>query len=95
MLDNLIHVKKRGVQFILTGSSARKLRRSIGDLLGGRVLLRHMYPFMASELKEEFSMKKALKFGLVPMIWQSENQEEQIKAYVSAYLSDKLLFDLG
>jgi len=82
--------EQRGVQFILTGSSARKLRRSVGDLLGGRALLRHMYPFLASELKEEFSLQEALKFGLVPMIWQSSNREEKVRAYVSAYLKEEV-----
>jgi predicted AAA+ superfamily ATPase len=82
--------EKRGIQFILTGSSARKLRRSLGDLLGGRALLRHMYPFTANELKEQFSMKEALQFGLVPMIWQAKNKEEQIRAYVSIYLKEEV-----
>ncbi len=78
--------EKRGIQFILTGSSARKLRRSVGNLLGGRALLRHMNPFMASELKTEFSMEKALQFGLVPMIWESKEPQEKARAYVSIYL---------
>lgn len=82
--------EKRGIQFILTGSSARKLRRSVGNLLGGRALLRHMAPFMASELKEEFSMEKALQFGLVPMIWQSEEPREKARAYVAIYLREEV-----
>ncbi len=82
--------EKRGIQFILTGSSARKFRRSVGDLLGGRALMRHMYPFLASELKEEFSLEKALQFGLVPMVWQSEEPEEKLRAYVSTYLKEEV-----
>lgn len=82
--------QKRGIQFILTGSSARKLRHSVGDLLGGRALLRHMPPFLASELKEEFSMEKALRYGLVPMIWQSKDPEEKIRSYVAVYLKEEV-----
>ncbi|MCB1115558.1 MAG: ATP-binding protein [Chlamydiia bacterium] len=79
-----------GVQFILTGSSARKLRRSVGDLLGGRALLKTMPPFLASELQDRFSLEKALKHGTVPMIWQSENPDEKVRSYVSAYLKEEV-----
>lgn len=82
--------EKLGIQFILAGSSARKLRRSVGDLLGGRALLRHMFPFSAIELKEEFSLEKALKYGLIPMVWESESPEEYVRAYVSAYLKEEV-----
>lgn len=87
---HLLIEEKQGIQFILTGSSARKLRRSVGNLLGGRAMLRHMGPFMASELKEEFSMKKALQFGLVPMIWQSEEPMEKARTYVAIYLKEEV-----
>ena len=82
--------QKQGIQFILTGSSARKLRRSVGNLLGGRVLLKFMFPFLASELGKSFKLQKALKYGLVPMIWQSANIEEQLRAYAAAYLKEEV-----
>ena len=82
--------EKRGIQFILTGSSARKFRRSVGDLLGGRALLRHMGPFMAGELKDAFSLKKALSYGLLPMVWESEDPEEKAQNYVSVYLKEEV-----
>src|ERR1700733_7138663 len=47
--------QKRDIQFIMTGSSGRKLRRSVSDLLGGRALIRQMGPFLASELGDEFN----------------------------------------
>ena len=53
----------------------KKLRRSISDLPGGRGVLWHIHPFMACELQDEFSFEKAIKYGLVPMIWQSESPE--------------------
>lgn len=82
--------EKRGIQFILTGSSARKLRRSVGNLLGGRLLLRYMPPFMASELKQDFSLEKALQVGLIPMVWTSKDSLERIRSYVNAYLKEEV-----
>jgi predicted AAA+ superfamily ATPase len=79
-----------GIQFILTGSSARKLRRTVQNLLGGRALLRQMGPFLASELKSQFSLKKALKTGLVPIIWESLEPLEKLRTYVSLYLKEEV-----
>src|SRR5471030_119162 len=56
--------EKLGLQFILTGSSARKLKRGGADLLGGRALIKHLDPFMAAELGEQFNLEKALKVGM-------------------------------
>lgn len=78
------------VQFIMTGSSARKLRRSVGNLLGGRALIRHMPPFWACELNEEFSLEKALRVGLIPMIWESPDPMEKLRNYVSVYLKEEV-----
>jgi uncharacterized protein len=82
--------EKRGIQYILTGSSARKLRRSVSDLLGGRALLRQMGPFLASELKEQFSLGKALKIGLIPLVWQSHEPEERLRNYIDLYLREEV-----
>lgn len=76
--------------FILTGSSARKLRREVGNLLGGRLLMRYMPPFMASELASQFSLNKALKVGLIPMVWQSKAPEEKVRNYVAVYLKEEV-----
>ncbi len=82
--------EKKGLQFIMTGSSARKLRRSVSDLLGGRALLRQMGPFLASELGDEFSLQKALKYGLIPLIWESKEPEEQLRDYITLYLKEEV-----
>ena len=82
--------KKRDIQYIMTGSSARKLRRSVSDLLGGRARLCQMGPFMASELKEQFSLQKALTTGLIPLIWQSTEPAGQLKDYLSLYLREEI-----
>ena len=81
---------KKGIQFIMTGSSARKLRRSVSDLLGGRALLKEMGPFLASELGERFSLDKALKTGLIPLIWESSDPEERLRNYLFLYLKEEV-----
>ena len=81
---------RRNIQFILTGSSARKLRRALSDLLGGRALLRYMYPFLASELGAQFSMEKALKTGLIPIVWEAKDPSEKLKTYIALYLKEEV-----
>ncbi len=82
--------EKRNIQFIMTGSSSRKLRRSVSDLLGGRALLRQMGPFLASELKGQFSLEKALTIGMIPLIWDSKDPEERLRNYLNLYLKEEV-----
>lgn len=82
--------QKREIQFIMTGSSTRKLRRSVSDLLGGRAFVRQMGPFLASELGTAFSLEKALTGGLIPLIWTSKNWEERLQHYLSLYLREEV-----
>jgi uncharacterized protein len=51
--------RRRDLRFVLTGSSARKLRHGAANLLGGRLLALHMGPFMAAELGQKFDLKRA------------------------------------
>ncbi len=77
-------------QFILTGSSSRKLKREGVDLLGGRAVLKRMYPFTASELESEFQIEDSLIHGLVPLILQVEDKEEALEAYINLYLKEEV-----
>lgn len=79
-----------GIQYIMTGSSARKLRRTVSDLLGGRAFLRQMGPFLASELGEKFSLEKALKTGLIPLIWESTDPQQRLLDYLHLYLREEV-----
>ena len=78
--------EKTNKQFILTGSSARKLKKAGVDLLGGRALVRHMHPFMAAELQQDFDFSSALTMGLLPLILSAKNPKNQLAAYITAYL---------
>jgi len=92
-LLSIVHMlieKKRNWKFILTGSSARKLKRQGVDLLGGRALRKVLHPFMASELKEQFDLDDALNFGLLPLRFDQKNPFETLQAYISLYLEEEV-----
>jgi len=82
--------RRAGPQFVLTGSSARKLRREGVDLLAGRAVLRSLHPFMAAELGDRFDLGSALTRGLVPLVWSSPEPEDVLKAYVGLYLKEEV-----
>lgn len=82
--------ERKGLQFILTGSSARKLKRSGIDLLSGRALLKTLHPFLAEELGERFSLPESLRRGLLPLVLGSEDPPEAMKAYISLYLREEV-----
>lgn len=82
--------EKLGLQFILTGSSARKLRKAGVNLLAGRALMKRMHPFMAAELRKKFSLVKALEVGLIPVIMSSDDPVSALQAYVALYLREEV-----
>ena len=77
-------------RFILTGSSARKLRREGVDLLGGRASLTYMYPFMAAELQEKFSLNYALQYGMLPLLYGSPDPDLDLKTYLALYMKEEV-----
>jgi predicted AAA+ superfamily ATPase len=85
--------KYPGIRFILTGSSARKLKRTGIDLLAGRAVERHLFPFVHEEIKQSFSLDRALKFGTLPALTDCEGDEERrdiLEAYVHTYLQEEI-----
>lgn len=92
-LLSVVHIlieKKRGWRFILTGSSVRRLKRQGVDLLGGRALKKIMHPFMACELKELFNLDDVLKYGLLPIRFESEDPLERLQAYITVYMEEEI-----
>lgn len=81
---------ERPLRFILTGSSARKLRRGAANLLAGRLTELHMHPFMAAELGNVFQLQRALEIGLVPLVWGAAEPEHTLRAYASLYLQEEV-----
>lgn len=78
--------------FILSGSSARKLKRSGANMLGGRALTYELFPFTHKELKEQFSLDRVLRFGTLPSVYLDEDQyaKETLKSYVRTYLEQEI-----
>lgn len=92
-LLNVVHSlieEKLDYQFILTGSSARKLKKQGVNLLGGRALLRHMPPFFASELGSDFRLERALVQGMLPIVCDARNPNEVLRAYAGIYLKEEV-----
>lgn len=82
--------RDRELRFILTGSSARKLKRTGVDLLAGRAVLRTMHPFMARELGDRFSLDAALEVGLVPLIVSANDPPDVLRSYVTLYVREEV-----
>ena len=87
---HLLIERKGGRQFILTGSSARKLRRQGVNLLGGRAANYHLHPYMAAELGSRFRLATALRQGLLPVVWAAHEPETVLKAYNGLYLREEV-----
>ena len=83
-------IERRSIHFVLTGSSARKLRRGGVNLLGGRAPTRTLHPFTYRELGDEFVLERALDRGLLPSIYFSTDPKADLGAYVGAYLREEV-----
>ncbi len=92
-LLNEVHrlIESKGYKFLLTGSSARKLKREGANLLAGRALSYTMHPLTCRELGDDFSLDVALKFGLLPKVYSSENAQHYLKTYIGTYLQEEIL----
>lgn len=79
-------------QFILTGSSARKLKRGGANLLAGRASQRFLFPFVYQEIPDEFDLEDVLRFGSLPAIYQKSKQEkiDTLTAYTETYLREEI-----
>ena len=82
--------EKQQWRFVLTGSSARKLREKGVDLLGGRAVQKMLHPFMAVEMGDSFSLDDALRFGLIPLRFEADDPLETLSSYVSLYLDEEI-----
>ena len=87
LLDEIhLLIERRGLRFLLTGSSARKLRRGGVNLLGGRARTFDLFPLVSEELGSDFNLLKALSHGTIPSHYLSDDVEADLKSYVANYL---------
>ncbi len=73
-------------RFILTGSSARTLRRAGVDLLAGRALTYYLYPLTTEELGLMFNLKHSLRYGHLPLAYTSPEPKKFLESYINTYL---------
>lgn len=82
-----------GIKFILSGSSARKLKKLQADLLAGRALTCRLFPLTCQELAEKFDLTKALEVGTLPKIYLEPKKEiatQILRSYVETYLTEEI-----
>lgn len=83
-------IENRGLRFILSGSSARKLRRSGANLLGGRALRRTLFPLVSAEIPD-FNLQRALNNGMLPRHYLVADARNRIQAYIGDYLQQEIV----
>lgn len=82
-------IEKHQRRFLLTGSSARKLRAGAANLLGGRAWEANLFPLVYPEIPE-FDLDRMLRYGGLPQVWLSDEPEEELSAYAQTYLTEEI-----
>ena len=92
-LLNEVHrlIETRRLRFLLTGSSARKLRGSGVNLLGGRARIQYLHPLTSHELGRRFDLVQAAERGLLPSIYFSDDPRADLEAYAGTYLQQEIV----
>ena len=92
-LLNEVHrlIETRRIKFLLTGSSARKLRRGGVNLLGGRARTKHLHPLTYKELGKDFDLSQALTRGTLPSIYFSDDPRADLQSYAGTYLEQEIV----
>ncbi|GHT21716.1 ATPase [Bacteroidia bacterium] len=91
-LLNEVHwlIVNRGIRFILSGSSPRKILRSGANLLGGRALRYELFPLVTPEIPD-FDLMRAINNGLLPRHYDADNASKLLSAYIGSYLRDEIV----
>ncbi len=84
-------IENKGLKFILCGSSARKVKRSHANMLGGRALCYELFGFSAFELKNKFNLIKMLNCGYLPRHYLSSESIILLESYVKNYLKEEII----
>ena len=82
-------IENRSLTFLLTGSSARKLRRGGANLLAGRAWWADLFPLTSTEITD-FDLLTYLNRGGLPAVYQSEEYIEELRAYTALYLKEEI-----
>jgi predicted AAA+ superfamily ATPase len=92
-LLNEVHrlIEHQHIRFILTGSSARKLKRHSANLLAGRALRYTMHPLVPQELQQDFQLQRCLELGLLPAIYTYADPVRYLSTYIQTYLQEEII----
>lgn len=92
-LLNEVHrlIEERRIRFLLTGSSARKLRGGGVNLLGGRARVKYLHPLTYAELGSDYDLRRAAQRGLLPSIYYSDDPRADLEAYGGLYLQQEIV----
>lgn len=92
LLDEVqLLIEERGIRFLLSASSARKLKRAGTNLLGGRARTKYLHPFVYPEVSgDEDLLDRVMMCGLLPPHYLSDAPEEDLRSYVDTYLSEEI-----
>lgn len=88
LLDEVHRIieEKKDIYFVLTGSSARKLKRSSINLLAGRAIYYDFFPLTAEELGDDFDLHQALRYGMLPSVFSENDKKKYLESYIFTYL---------
>jgi predicted AAA+ superfamily ATPase len=91
LMDEIhLMIEEQGKRFLLTGSSARKLRRTHTGLMAGRARSLHLHPFVTAEL-DDYTLERVLSFGMLPPVVHSDTPGSDLTDYVGDYLQQEIL----
>lgn len=89
----IVDAQPRRFRFLISGSSARKLRRGHANLLPGRLVMHNLHPLFACELGAGFELERVLAHGTLPGIYADRDQDSRastLRSYVDAYLREEV-----
>lgn len=94
-LLDVVHllIEQKQKLFVMSGSSARKLKRGAANLLAGRAIVYNLYPFSFLELGEQFDLNQALRFGTLPKLSELETEKDKqqyLMSYAHTYLKEEI-----
>lgn len=94
-LLDIVHeiIESKKIKFALTGSSARKLKKSSANLLAGRAFRYELFPLSHNELKEKFNLDFILNWGSLPTVFdlEEDDRKEYLMSYTRTYLKEEIL----
>jgi predicted AAA+ superfamily ATPase len=83
-------IETRRLRFVLSGSSARKLRRGGTNLLAGRADMRRLYPLVSAELGSSTDIDRMIEYGSLPLAVTGSDPKAFLKSYALAYLQEEI-----